>query len=146
MKIIFLDIDGVLNKIGSPTVGGIYDIDLIFLPILKKIIESTNSEIVLSSTWRKTDKNKKRVEEVLGQFGLKIKDCTEIFLKNKKFSQRVERKEEIQEWLDRHPAVKKFAIIDDDPDACIDGHFFQTTCQTGLTVEISEKIISHFND
>ena len=62
MKVVFLDVDGVLNT--SKTFERVYhsfkntgkkelEIDLFRLEYLKRIIEETNSKIVLSSTWRR---------------------------------------------------------------------------------------------
>ena len=61
MKVIFLDIDGVLNT--SKTFIDIYneyqktghkrlEIDLFRLEFLKSIVDSTGAVIVLSSSWR----------------------------------------------------------------------------------------------
>jgi len=52
MKIIFLDIDGVLNVIpqGRDKYGMIFHPE--FVENLKYIIEQTNAKIVISSSWR----------------------------------------------------------------------------------------------
>lgn len=54
MKIVYLDIDGVLNCDSSPIY--IYDvyvgIDEDKLQQLKRIIDETNAEIILTSTWK----------------------------------------------------------------------------------------------
>ena len=57
------------------------------------------------------------------------------------------RGDEIQEWLDEHPEVEKYAIIDDDDDMLPEQeeNFFQTDFQTGLTDEIAKKVIKHLN-
>jgi hypothetical protein len=54
MKIIFLDIDGVLNVIeqGRDEYGQIFHQH--FIDNLKKIIDETGAKIVLSSSWRKS--------------------------------------------------------------------------------------------
>lgn len=60
MKIIFLDIDGVLNSesyfgtVGYLSSSDIYykQIDLCAVQLLKKIIDKTKAGIVLSSCWR----------------------------------------------------------------------------------------------
>ena len=57
MKIVFLDIDGVLNSLNyRRRMGMQYFSDMIDrrkMPLLKKIVEATNAKIVLSTTWRK---------------------------------------------------------------------------------------------
>ena len=56
MKIIFLDIDGVLNYRGckSKSPSGCYGIEQDKVKLLKNIVEQTNAKLVLTSTW-KTD-------------------------------------------------------------------------------------------
>ncbi|MBP3534398.1 MAG: hypothetical protein J6J53_00140 [Muribaculaceae bacterium] len=55
MKLIFLDIDGVLNsyKFLQNLPEDSFGIDNTRLPILKRITDSTDAKIVLSSSWRK---------------------------------------------------------------------------------------------
>ena len=63
MKIIFLDIDGVLNsdeyfdKIKNLNINGIEnDIDIRKIILLKKSLDETGAKIVLTSSWRYTRK------------------------------------------------------------------------------------------
>ena len=63
MKIIFLDIDGVLNsdeyfdKIKNLNINGIEnDIDISKIILLKKSLDETGAKIVLTSSWRYTRK------------------------------------------------------------------------------------------
>ena len=46
-NIVFLDIDGVLNSLHCSD-----DIDEQKLPLLKRILDENNAQVVLSSTWR----------------------------------------------------------------------------------------------
>jgi HAD domain in Swiss Army Knife RNA repair proteins len=53
MKIIFLDIDGVLNCKGTPNPRKFpYIVDPKLLNRLQRLLERTGAEVVLSSTWR----------------------------------------------------------------------------------------------
>ena len=53
MKIIFLDVDGVLNCRGTKArCEGFTGIDKKKVALLKQIINSTDAKVVLSSTWR----------------------------------------------------------------------------------------------
>ena len=53
MKIIFLDVDGVLNcKSSKSRCGGFLGIDDSKVKLLKEIIDITGAKIVLSSSWR----------------------------------------------------------------------------------------------
>jgi len=71
MKVIFLDIDGVLNcSSEGPVIGSVLDICPKRLDMLKQIVEQTGAVIVVSSTWRfcKMD----RLTEVLESVGLEV--------------------------------------------------------------------------
>lgn len=54
---------------------------------------------------------------------------------------------EIQAWLDKHPEVEKYAILDDDSDMLPEQmpNFFKTTFQNGLLEETMYKVIKHLN-
>ena len=53
MKLIFLDVDGVLNCAASFTRrGNPFPIDDNKVDLLAQIVEATGAELVLSSTWR----------------------------------------------------------------------------------------------
>lgn len=92
MKIIFLDVDGVLNSstyINKET----YHIKQEKVRFLKNIVDHTGANIVLTSTWKagfdkKTGKKAEYymiLERSLEEYGLKIFDITEeIPVKNHK--------------------------------------------------------------
>ena len=65
MKVIFLDIDGVLNsyeyfdKIENLNVQGIErEIDVNKIKLLKRAVDETKAKVVLTSSWRYTKKAK----------------------------------------------------------------------------------------
>jgi cellobiose phosphorylase len=143
-KVIFLDIDGVLNNERFLHEGGIHTIADPLIAILKRIVDATGAKIVLSSTWRIAADNRRRVKEALARHDLEFVDRT-VELRNK-MSSWVERSFEILEWLHRHQEVKNFAILDDCSDAGTNGlreYFFQTDFEVGLTEEIADKVIAH---
>ena len=139
MKVVFLDIDGVLNTPKLIKKFGFDFIDDILVALVAKIVRETNAEIVLSSTWRIEDKNKKLVDQALARHGLEIFDSTPVM---KVEGGWVERHEEIRAWLE-NKQVQKFAIIDDWEDAAIEGSFFKTDENIGLTVQMADQIIEH---
>lgn len=142
MKIIFLDVDGVLNTPKLIKRFGFDFIDPIMVKLVKRIVNETGSRIVLSSSWRIDENNKRMVEQALAMEGLEIFDTTPIIRKKDGWTFR---HEEIQSWIDQN-TVTKFAIIDDFDDANIEGSFFQTNEDIGLTVSMAEKIIEHFRN
>lgn len=86
MNYIFLDIDGVLNnkkhysKQHKKYGGRFYCENMPFNPRsilnLRKIINKTNSKVVLSSSWRRTKNGMIVLEARLIEYGIKIYSVT----------------------------------------------------------------------
>ncbi len=146
MKVLFLDVDGVLNTPKLIKRFGFDHVDDILVALVARIVRETGVEIVLSSTWRINEKDKKFVEDALARHGLKLFGCTPVIERSGGWTEGgwVRRHEEIHAWL-RVNEVTRFAILDDLDDAEIVGSFFQTDEDIGLTVEITERIINHLN-
>ena len=125
MKIIFLDIDGVLLPIDSK--DKIITEDKMLL--LKELIQETNSKVVLSSTWRlnsNKDKDYENLVKTLNNYEIEIYDHTpvkQIKMDKKQIITKSGTKiinyiinpystrgAEISEWLENHE-VKSFAIL-----------------------------------
>ena len=116
MRVIFLDIDGVLNSHAydrerTATQG---NIDETRLPLLRRIVEETGAYLVLSTSWRRHwDKEPDRrdwigreLAETFRTYGMDVYDKTpEIDPR--------ERPSEIRAWLDAHPEVREYVILDD---------------------------------
>lgn len=152
-KVIFLDVDGVLIHLkcyikGS---GKAAQPDPACIERLNLITDRTEAGIVISSTWRTTNKNHeeniRENQELLDRFGITAKlvgytkrlECWQgnIYLAK-------ERGDEIAEWLSRHPHVHRFVIIDDDDDmGRLKKHLVQTHFDTGLTDVHVREIIRH---
>lgn len=129
MKIIFLDIDGVLNtdetydrieyEYRKTGIEGII-IDEFRVGYLKKIVEMTGAKIVLSSSlrWRfkrvgdRCIANNKNYApyfiNIFEKFGLEIYDITP------KLNVKCSRQDEIREWLLQNGGVDSFVILDDE--------------------------------
>jgi len=125
MKIIFLDIDGVLND--APTIME-KDNDLPAEPhlsCLKQIVDATGAEIVLSSTWRLFPQSRNDVRNKLKTVGLQFIDRTKELR---------DRDTEIREWLGRHPEVDNYVILDDETEFSpeLTAHQVITTFYEGL--------------
>ena len=117
-KIIFLDIDGVLNSSRYDKIRGQNDgnIDESRMPLLKELVEKTNARIVLSSTWRShwerdcdtLDEKGRELNRVFGKYGLEISDKTP-------FLEKYDRANEIRLWLKNHSGeFDRFVIIDNE--------------------------------
>lgn len=120
MKVIFLDIDGVLNherhykwlmETDEPTLlQSVYPYSE-FNPkscrLLMDIIRETGAQIVVSSSWRLDGEN--RLNSLFKFFGLpRIYDITPCL--------NTARGIEIGAWLAAHPEVTNYVILDDDED------------------------------
>jgi len=149
MNILFLDIDGVLNRFGDEngvgateeTVDGttLIGIDRELLTIYKTILERIDPIVVLSSTWRAVPE----LCEHLRRSGVYFHDVTPVF-----DPARFSRGHEIQAWLKECASEPRYAIIDDDSDMLTEQkpHFFQTNGEHGLTQEIADKVVAHFDN
>jgi HAD domain in Swiss Army Knife RNA repair proteins len=133
MKIIFLDIDGVLNCKGTRNPRKFpYVIDPVLLGRLNDLVEKTQSNIVLSSTWR--------LDPIgllaASHWGLRLFDvCPDM--------PGSARRDEMLKWLSRHPETKRFAVIDDEDDELDDLPLFQPSAAEGLTDEIADGVAAY---
>lgn len=142
MKVLFLDVDGVLNseewfradphKTDSDWLG-LRSVDPTKVEIIKVVLAETGATLVLSSTWRLVAD----YVQTLRDFGLPIDDTTPVL-------ETSNRGEEITAWLRLHPEADVIAIVDDDDDAgdCeLYPRLVQTTWQRGLQPEHATKLI-----
>ena len=111
MKVIFLDIDGVLNsdeyldKVKKSEIQGIErDIDVEKVKLLKRAIDETGARVVLSSSWRYT-RNARDLKELLANYGIRVDSTPYI---------QDERGLEIKKWLSENQGVEDFIILDDE--------------------------------
>ena len=152
MKVIFLDIDGVLNEEKSCSrCCGYKGIDDKKVENLAKIVKQTNAEIVLISTWkddwRKTDKAHQGMmanylDRKLKKQGLVILDKTKSIDKN---GFHFSRGEGILQYLADNK-VEKYVILDDyqfDYDSCgLSDYYIKTDAYNGgLTGELAVEAI-----
>lgn len=115
MKIIFLDIDGVLNshrydKCRSDADG---NIDVTRLPLLKQIVDGANANVVLTSTWRRHIDPKSRVADEVGSVLWELFESHGILLYDRTPFIDNDRAQEVRSWLMDHSDVESFVIIDD---------------------------------
>ncbi len=140
--ILFLDVDGVLNRCGRSPVR--LEPDL--LANLVKIVESTDCQIVLSSTWRVMPNAMIELTAALSDLGLVIHGMTPDLARKHGASSvwvAVERGMEIQAWLDAHGNPPRFAILDDNSDmAHLEPRLVQTDSFHGLTLGIASRVVA----
>jgi hypothetical protein len=135
MKVIFLDIDGVLNS--TKTVErwrGLIGIDAALPRRFAVLQQSTGADVVLSSTWRlsRTWKSTMRKNGVVG-----IIDRTPDLPGRS-------RGEEIEAWLAAHPEVEVYAILDDDNDMLPHQPHFKTCFSKGGLTERIARQVQHY--
>jgi len=147
-KILFLDIDGVLNSKETVTRSSrcksIIGIDPYLVSIFNRIIFATDAEIVLSSTWRKSKSSRDEIRKRVMPF---IDVTPDIYDKY------AVRGDEVEAWLtkniggleERKKANLKYAILDDDSDFYIWQPLFKSTWEKGLTEDIAKEVIKHLN-
>ena len=124
MKIIFLDMDGVLNSEltfrNNPTV--IDPVDPEMVKQLNRIVKETGARLVLSSTWRKGYLWPSRLADA----GIDLNNFVGITPGSDKGF----RGDEVNSWLEyanHFLSIEKYAILDDDSDFHEDQKLFKTS-------------------
>jgi hypothetical protein len=113
MKLLFLDIDGVLNSERTYLAFGRYPhtfsesdlacLDLVAVGMIRKLCKVTGAQVVLSSSWRAEF----TAEQAAAALDLPIISCTPWF------RHVVPRGREIAAALAEYPLVTHYAIVDD---------------------------------
>lgn len=144
MKVIFLDVDGVLNN--SNWAIQMYDegvhvyaenlLDERAVRLLQKLIDATDAKIVVSSSWRRDKYAMQCLSDQLKP--MEVYDVTPL--------KSSIRGDEITAWLKKHKDVEAYVILDDDSDMGDHmDHLIQTTFQRGLQPEHIEEAIKWLN-
>lgn len=134
MKVVFLDIDGVLNHHQwlenlSPVLEMSNDqwwvemIDPSLVVHLNSLLHQTGAKVVVSSTWRRHF-NPEGMQRILTQVGFKgeVIDCTTKDTMECRGLQ-------ISKWVQEHPEVTSFVILDDRSDMAHLGHLLVRTSE-----------------
>jgi hypothetical protein len=130
MKVIFLDIDGVLNCKKTPNPRKFpYVVDKKLLARLKKLLDRTGAKVVLSSSWRL---------DLIGllaakHWGVPVMDVIPDMPKRP-------RRLEVLTWIAHHPTVSRYAIINDEDDELDELPLFQPSYKTGITEAIVKGV------
>lgn len=115
-KVLFLDIDGVLNN-GQWASGmheqgvDVYKEHLLeerALALLQRIIYGSGTDIVVTSSWRHDAAAYQKLLEQLSRYRMKPHSTLQ--------GPGTDRGQEIHQWLSEHPGIEAFVILDDDDD------------------------------
>jgi hypothetical protein len=163
-KIIFLDLDGVIN-----TISRSYDKDtrdesrvnsIAASKQLNRILKETNCKVVVSSSWRTVPDymNGNLPYALERMFGLTdfvshyIGDTPDLnpvlpCPYEEYVEKYIERGVEIKSWLDNNQYDGKFVILDDIADEFegFEENLFVTKMETGITKEIADAVIKYLN-
>lgn len=157
MKVLFLDIDGVLNsqpflieaqrirkdwEHSSSTERSISMINPDAVELLNEIVQRTDCAVVVSSSWR-IGNNRHELQHYLELRGFRfsVLGCTPIIS-----TPDSKRGHEIQRWLDEWEAknpgdiIESFTILDDDSDMA---HLMDRLVQTKFTVGLTNAHVEH---
>lgn len=145
IKVLFLDIDGVVNcQTTSQRHRGFIGIDPYMAFLVGNMVDKLGLKVVLSSTWRLSADGREEVKKQVCDFI----DCTPRLttVRYQNNEGYVPRGEEIKKWLDEHPEVEQYAILDDDNDMLPEQqpNFFKTTWQSGINEDIIKAVTEHF--
>ena len=164
MKVLFLDIDGVLNTKywytqmdrNTPKDKYGYAFDPNSVANLKRIVEDTGAEIVISSSWKCMGLSQMedmwRDRNLPGRIiGITPNSVSDEMLLNADIDS-IElfhiRGMEIKEWLAKHgKRVSNYVIIDDMDNMLPEqqSHFVQTNPEIGITKDDVERSITILN-
>lgn len=145
MKVIFLDIDGVLvtrNSIKYQYLNFPDETNIRFskkaVKNLNKLIRLTEAKIVISSTWRLFHSLEK-LQNIFEEQKIKGKIISTTSVEKATIEEDIPRGQKIADWLEQNPEVKQYVIIDDDIQAdCIQFHPFncvETSYKRGFSPE-----------
>jgi hypothetical protein len=130
MKVIFLDIDGVLNCSKTPNPRDFpYIVDKRLLARFKKLLDRTRARVVLTSSWRL---------DPIGLYAAKYWGVP--FMDVCPDMPKRPRRTEVRSWLTHHPKVTRYVVIDDEDDELDELPLFQPSATTGLTPEIARGV------
>lgn len=163
-KLIFLDIDGVLNyelfyreksqHQRHMEVGDLGDLCPKAISNLNHIIEETNAQVIISSTWR-LGNTKENLQDLLNRVGFKgeiIGLTPNLRFNSNAVSYTIPRGCEIDCWLKLHfdwngMANVRYVIFDDDSDMLYQQreNYFRVDGYSGLTPNIAYRAINYLN-
>lgn len=152
MKVIFLDFDGVITTYNSK-----WKIDMNNIKIINDICDKTNAKIVVTSSWRIGHRGDVLAfNGYLTQYIIKhnyldnVQDTFDKFIGNivgMTDSVGTCRGDEIKLYMNEHPEVENYVILDDDSDMCDYQlfNFVQTDTYEGITERDAKLCVDILN-
>jgi HAD domain in Swiss Army Knife RNA repair proteins len=135
MKIVFSDIDGVLNCKSTPNPRKFpYVADPQLVERLRQLLQRSRAEVVLTSTWRYDPAGLFSAKH----WGIPFIDITPDLPHEP-------RRNEILSWLAGHPEVTRYAVLDDDDDDLDSLPLFQPSARRGLTKEVAQALVDYLD-
>jgi hypothetical protein len=135
LKVVFLDIDGVLNCSRTPNPRKFpYVVEEKLLARLMRLLEATDAKVVLSSTWRLDPIGLLAADH----WGIPVFDVCPDMPGSARYK-------EVLSWLTDHPEVSRHAIVDDQDDELDSLPLFQPSGKTGLSEDILEGAVAYLN-
>ena len=128
MKVIFLDVDGVLNteecddapKEGQEGSEGFLYHENTPIPLLKRsldnlryVLQQTGAKIVISSSWRLFPERLELLTQIMEAFS-PSEESVVIGLTPDLSNSWAGRGDEVREWLDRNENCSRFVVVDDE--------------------------------
>lgn len=152
MKVIFLDFDGVITTYNSK-----WKIDMNNIKIINDICDKTNAKIVVTSSWRIGHRGDVLAfNGYLTQYIIEhnyldnVQDTFDKFIGNivgMTDSVGTCRGNEIKFYMNEHPDVENYVILDDDSDMCDYQlfNFVQTDTYEGITERDAKLCVDILN-
>ena len=113
------------------------DLDPRAIRNLKRIVDETSANIVLSSSWRWDEKTFDAVKTQLKAHGLELYDTTIMDV-----MKTLSRTDEIKLYLNEHPFITKYVILDDDEiKEPLTDHWVRCLFKNGLTKKLTDEAI-----
>lgn len=129
-RLLFLDVDGVLNR----SFGSESEIESSKVGLLKRVVDTCNPLVILSSSWRMFPTRMKRIRAILSGIKVRFGGVTPVIFES--------RGREIERWLDTHGTPARFVILDDDSNMePLEEYQVQTKSHVGLAEKEVEEVI-----
>lgn len=151
-KVIFLDVDGVLNnfvdswpnQFGTDQPQSTFVVDPRCLLPLYQLLAETAAGVVMSSTWAVHPDQMKYLHMLVPPLKARLHHDWKT---PRKFSST--RGEEIGMWLTDHPETTHWVVLEDDHDAWLEKHHHnvvRTNTRTGLTFKDTHDALEILGD